>query len=218
MLISFARASNITFFRLQAPTRSLVAAETSREMGIGATASSSKNDQCGELPEPAFCGEACEEACEEEEALNALPSSPTSKPADFFHSLHVFGSNGDDYNDENADDEDGDDDDDYEDYDEERKEVEVRVDGLAGVPDASDSVTCITSPMIIFNLPLPLYFWHVLTEGIIPLAHAISRQQRRVGADEHETPLLVIAQSWTGRPVPQFAEQMLSHLSGKCLS
>lgn len=72
-------------------------------------------------------------------------------------------------------------------------------------------VGCAATPVVVFSLALPLYFWHALSEGILPLANVILHMQRR--RNDSALPQLVLAQAWTDRLVPAFAQQYLSRLS-----
>eukprot|EP00940_MAST-03C_sp_MAST-3C-sp2_P003394 g3394.t1 len=76
---------------------------------------------------------------------------------------------------------------------------------------------CIAVPTFIVSMPLPLYYWHTVAEGVFPLAHAVRKMQERL-RDQIEDgsnvlPLIVLAQGWTERLVPRFLASMLRGLT-----
>lgn len=72
---------------------------------------------------------------------------------------------------------------------------------------------CIATPIWIFALAFPLHYWHVVVEGIIPVAHMLRLHE----AQGLEPPQFVLAQGATGRYIPRFVAELLSALTDRVL-
>jgi len=71
---------------------------------------------------------------------------------------------------------------------------------------------CIAVPTFIVSMPLPLFYWHTVAEGVFPLAYAIRRMQERLKVD-NISPLIVLTQGWGDRLVPRFLAHMLEGMT-----
>ncbi len=71
---------------------------------------------------------------------------------------------------------------------------------------------CVAVPTFIVSMPLPLFYWHTVAEGVFPLAHAIRKMQERLKIDDI-SPLIVLTQGWSDRLVPRFLAHMLQGLT-----
>lgn len=71
---------------------------------------------------------------------------------------------------------------------------------------------CVAVPTFVVNIPLPLFYWHTMAEGIFPLAYAIQHMQKRLN-QTGISPLIVLAQGWNDRLVPRFLYKMLQGMT-----
>ena len=82
---------------------------------------------------------------------------------------------------------------------------------------AAGRAWCWRAPVFIFSIPQPLFYWHAVVDGIVPLAHTLLRHQQRHGDGgggdaKRLPPQLLLAQAWAGQAVPRYLTELLGSL------